>query len=157
MTAKAQPDPSAAPDRFLSAALADLPLSLKPIEPPTFDTKLFQQLLRAYEEHRAKYKPLAEIKVTQEQWDELLRLASAEDDTPWSPEARVFGTPVRLVETFEESTVYEMRIAALKAQIAEQAAGWDSHEFVFKTFGTFNFDTYCPPRPGGTLGQIGQP
>lgn len=112
----------------------------------TFDTDLFQQLLHVYDEHRAKYRPLDEFKVTQKQWDELLRLASADDDTPWSPEARVFGTPVRLVETFEESTVHEMRIAALRAQITEEMADRNLDD-LFKQYYSFGFR----PSDGPTL------
>lgn len=77
-----------------------------PAMPITFDNELFARLRLFYDEHRAKYKPLEEFKVTQEQFDKLCALVPPSDEPP-PPTAFLFGIPVRLVETFEESTVYE--------------------------------------------------
>jgi hypothetical protein len=99
-----------APDATLGAFLTDLPLALNPITPAAFDEDLFARLLEAYAEHRAKYEPLTEFKVTKDQLDELAALAPVNNpfvSAPFPPMPLIFGIPVRLVATLEESTVYE--------------------------------------------------
>lgn len=85
----------------------DVPGFEAPASPITFNGQLFTQLRHAYDEHRTKYKPLTEFKVTQTQLDQLVALVPPADAPP-SPAAFLSGIPVRLVDAFEESTVYEL-------------------------------------------------
>lgn len=127
-------------DDFVSAVLADIPLVAMPVEPAAFDADLFAQLLQAYNKHRAKYRPLTEFKVTKGQLDELHTAAARLTpivSAPFPPMPLIFGIPVRLVDTFEESTVYERWRDKYIEELRKKAAGQEPIDFVFDTFGPY--------------------
>ena len=105
-------------DDVLRFVFDEVPVFKAPVTPVVFDEHLFQRLARAYDEHRTMYKPLTEFKVTQAQLDELAALVPPADAPP-SPAAFLLGIPVRLVDAFEESTVYELWLRSFLKQMRE--------------------------------------
>ena len=83
-----------------------IPAFETPVMPLPFDETTFEGLCHAYDRIRAKTAAVPkEFKVTQAQLDELRALVPAAE--PTAPVNWLLGIPVRLVNTFEESTVYE--------------------------------------------------
>ena len=91
--------------------------------PLPFDKTTFEGLCRAYDRVRAKTAAVPkEFKVTQEQLDELRALVPTAEPTAsvnW-----LLGIPVRLVDTFEESTVYERWLIDVAESLRKVPNAW---------------------------------